>query len=502
MLRRRRTGAAGNTAILTIGTVVQTVIALVTVPLYLSQLGQERFGVWVIAGLVIAYFGLLDRALGTAVQREVAGAGDDDRDRAAIVWTAVVSNFAVGVAVAMGVVLVGEVIFMRFVDVSASLRTEAIETLPILASSVPLVSVMAICQGTLMARGRVASVSALETVRLLGLQLIPLGFVYVYGPDLRWLALGALVALAIATSLYLVAMLVLAIGPVRWSRPSLAIARRLYHYGKWVSVTSILTPVLDFSDRLVVGLVRGASTVTAYSIPYNLTARMTIIPLNVVRVSFPRFSGVSAQESRKMAVTAVAAVAAVTTPAAVFGSIISGPFFAWWLGGDIARESAPVAAILFAGFWVNGMGYVPSVLLQAQGRPDVPARFHTIEAVPFLLVLALGVYIGGAIGGAIAWSCRALVDALLLMIASSLGWRRVEMVVSAVLVTLAACLGALFPWNAAVLAVAGTPLVCLSLAVSWRLLPNEYKEKLLRVVRRKRTGSNRPAGPALGEGSD
>src|ERR1044071_5361636 len=130
MLRRRRTGAAGNTVILTIGTVVQTVIALVTVPLYLTQLGQERYGVWVIAGLVIAYFGLLDRALGTAVQKEVAGAAHEDRDRSAIVWTAVVSNFAVGVLVAMTVVLVGEVIFIRFVDLPSSLQSEALEALP------------------------------------------------------------------------------------------------------------------------------------------------------------------------------------------------------------------------------------------------------------------------------------------------------------------------------------------------------------------------------------
>jgi O-antigen/teichoic acid export membrane protein len=487
--------------ILTIGTVVQTVIALVTVPLYLSQLGQERYGVWVIAGLVIAYFGLLDRALGTAVQKEVAGGALEDRDRSTIVWTAVVSNFAVGVVVAMTVVLVGEVIFMRFVDLPTGMQTEAFEALPILAASVPLVSVMSICQGTLMARGRVTTVSGLETVRLLGLQLIPLAFVYVYGPDLRWLALGAFVALAIALSLYLGAMLLLAIGPVRWSRPSLAIARRLYHYGKWVTVTSILTPVLDFSDRLIVGAVRGASTVTAYSIPYNLTARMTIIPLNVVRVAFPRFSGVSVEESRSMAVTAVAAVAAVTTPAAVFGSIISGPFFAWWLGGDIAHESAPVAAILFAGFWVNGMGYVPSALLQAQGRPDVPARFHTIEAVPFLVVLAVGVTLGGAIGGAIAWSFRALVDALLLMIASTLGWRRGEILASAALVTLAACVGALFPDNAAVLAVAGILLVGPSLAMSWRLLPAEFKPRF-RFLRRNRPENDRSAGPVLGEGSD
>jgi len=68
-------------------------------------------------------------------------------------------------------------------------------------------------------------------------------------------------------------------------------------------------------------------------------------------------------------------------------------------------------------------------------------------------------------------------------------------------VTLAACVGALFAENAAVLGIAGTPLVCLSLVLSWRLLPAEYKARL-RFSRRKGRGSDRPPGPVLGEGSD
>jgi O-antigen/teichoic acid export membrane protein len=485
MSPRRRTGFAGNAAILTTGTVLQTIIALVTVPLYLTQLGEERFGIYVIAGLVISYFGLLDRGLGTAVQNELARLGDAPIERAGIVWTAAILNLVVGIMAAVAALVVGEVIFTRVIEIPEPLNTESIEALPELVVSVPLLTVSAIFQGALMAQGRIATVSVLETGRLLALQLLPLAFVYWQGADLRWLALGVVLAMALSATSYLVACAALVLRPRLWAGPSRAIGRRLFHYGKWVTVTSVLTPLLDYSDRVVIGAVRGASAVAAYSIPYNFTSRLTIVPFNVIRVAFPRFSAVGAHESRAMARTALAAVAAITAPAAVFGSFIAGPFFEWWLGGDIAVQAAPIAAVLFAGFWVNGLGYVPHAVLQAQGRPDLPARYHALELVPFLAVLGVAVYVAGPIGGAIAWSLRATADTVLLLYASSLAWRRSRsFLAAAAVVAVAAACGATFAFEPAVLAALGVPLVALSVGLAWRLAPEELTEVVRRRVRR------------------
>src|SRR5262245_65450900 len=90
MSERTGAGLSRNTLILIAGSVVQTVIGLVTVPIYLSVVGVERFGAWVIASLVIVYFQLLDRGLNAAIQNEVArldsGAG---RGRGTAIWNAV-----------------------------------------------------------------------------------------------------------------------------------------------------------------------------------------------------------------------------------------------------------------------------------------------------------------------------------------------------------------------------------------------------------------------------
>ncbi len=214
----------------------------------------------------------------------------------------------------------------------------------------------------------------------------------------------------------------LVLAPKRLARPTRALAIPLLHFGKWVSVTGLVGPILAVGDRLVIGAVRGATAVTVFSIPFNLASRLLVVPYSLIRVVFPRFSAIGVEDSRTLATSALVVLALVTAPFAVFGASVTSPFLDWWIGDDLATDAAPVAAILFAGVWVNGLGYVPFSLLQAQGRPDVPARYHTLELVPFLIVLGVGVYFAGPIGAALAWSFRALVDSALLLRAARLPW--------------------------------------------------------------------------------
>jgi O-antigen/teichoic acid export membrane protein len=308
------------------------------------------------------------------------------------------------------------------------------------------------------------------------LQLLPLGFAYWWGPELAWLALGLLAALAFSTVFHFAACLGLALAPRLWARPSRAVSARLFHYGKWVTATSVLSPVLEMSDRMLLATVRGASAVTTYAIPYNLASRLLIIPFSLVRVAFPRLSAIGADDSRALGGRALAGLAAVTAPLAVLGTTFAAPFLDWWIGGDVARNAAPIAAVLFAGVWINGLGYVPYTLLQAQGRPDLPARFHAIEFVPFLIVLAIGVKFGGAFGAAIAWCGRALFDSALLLAAAGLSWARDRrLLATSATVVVAAANGVIFASETPMLIAIGIPLAILSLVVAWRLSPADFQ---------------------------
>jgi O-antigen/teichoic acid export membrane protein len=478
-----------NTVILIAGTVVPTVIGLVTVPAYLSVLGAERFGVFVIVGLVIGYFALLDRGLNAAVQNEVARLNPEAADaRAAMVWTGVALNAVIGVLAGAGLWFLGWLLFGHLLSFSGDLRVESIDALPALAACVPLTTVLAVFQGGLLGRERFGTVTVLDMLRMSALQLLPLGFAYWWGPELVWLALGLLAALAFSAVCHFAACLGLVLAPRPWARPSRSVAARLFHYGKWVTATSVLSPLLEMSDRMVIASVRGASAVTTYAIPYNLASRLLVIPFSLIRVAFPRFSAIGAEDSRALGGRVLRGLAAVTAPLAVLGATLAAPFLEWWIGGDVARSAAPVAAVLFAGVWINGLGYVPYIVLQARGRPDLPARFHAFEFVPFLIVLAIGVKFGGPLGAALAWSGRALFDSALLLAAAGLTWARDKgfLAISAC-VAAAALNGVVFASQLPVLMAIGFPLTILSLVAAWMLSPADVRALVGATIRRGRS---------------
>jgi O-antigen/teichoic acid export membrane protein len=71
--------------------------------------------------------------------------------------------------------------------------------------------------------------------------------------------------------------------------------------------------------------------------------------------------------------------------------------------------------VLAVGIWLNSLAMVPSVFLQATGRPDATAKCHLIEIVPHVVILWASVVWLGATGAAIAMLIVTTLDACLLM---------------------------------------------------------------------------------------
>jgi O-antigen/teichoic acid export membrane protein len=88
------------------------------------------------------------------------------------------------------------------------------------------------------------------------------------------------------------------------------------------------------------------------------------------------------------------------------------------MGLDFAFSAAPVAELLLIGAWINGLAFIPYGMLQGQGRPDVTAKLHVLEFLPFVLLLWFLVIKFGLVGAAAAWVLRVAVDAGLLVAAA------------------------------------------------------------------------------------
>ena len=471
---------ARNTVYNLVGATTPTVVALVSVPLYLKRIGAARYGVLAIVWLLLGYFGSFDLGLSRAMTNKIAqlrAATAEEREE--IFWTACLLNAGLGIVAGIIFYIAGEWIFGSWFKMSGSLESEVRLALPWIAAAIPVVTVTAALTGALEGMQQFSTVNVIQSVGSAFFQLAPLLAAYWIGPALQYLIPVAVIMRCI-TALPLVwavrAGLPLS-GPPRLYRRQV---RTLFAYGSWVAVTNIVSPILVTFDRFLIGVLLGASDVAYYVVPFQLVSRAQMIPAALSRALFPHLSEIDAAESTRVSLSAIVTLAVVTTPIIILGILTIRPFLEFWVGSAFAAQAAPVGEVLLLGIWSNGLGYVPFALLQARGRPDVVAKFHLLEVAPFLIFLWYTLPRFGIAAAAVAWTARVSADMLLLLRAAGLFRDVLRPLMPAVaLVGAAVAYTLMFPGalSAARLGVAGTLLL---LSCTWALAASAHLRAIVR----------------------
>ena len=196
--------------------------------------------------------------------------------------------------------------------------------------------------------------------------------------------------------------------------------KRLLGFGGWVTLSDLVTPVMDFLDRFAIASLLGPVAVTNYVVPFNLASRTRILPVSVTRALFPRLSALGPDEARRLGVQTLRRLALLLTPVFLIGLLLVAPFLRWWIGTDFAHGAAPLGQILLVGAWSAGLAQIGFVTLQAEGRPSRVAWIRCGEIPFFLGVLWWGLVHFGVRGAAYAWTGWSLLDASLLLGTSGL----------------------------------------------------------------------------------
>lgn len=476
-----------NTLINVGGAVVPLLISLATVPAYIRLVGEARYGVLAVVWLVLGYFAVFDLGLSRATANQIARMrAEPPLEREQVFWTALGVNGALGAVGGAVLLLVGHILLSHTLKVAPDLRSEAIAALPWLAAAVPLTTLTLVLAGTLEGLERFMAVNLLTITGLALFQLGPLAYAYWVGPQLSGLIMVAV--LALFTSTILSFAVTAASLPVS-GKPRIDLDRltALMSYGGWITVTGVVGPILTVFDRIAIGAMLGPTAVTWYTVPFTLVLRVQILSGALARTLFPRFSVLQRDHAAAVGRDSLRTLVAVITPVTVVGAVTLKPFLRAWVGNDLARHSAPIGEILLLGMWLNSLAVIPYAFLQAQGRPDLPAKFHVFEVPPYIGSLLLGLYVAGIRGAAWAWTARAGVDAVLLFAAARKAatdepadWREIS--TASVLVT-AACVASLTVFDDLLVRVTiGGALI--TYAVLWGLrVASPQIQPLIRVLR-------------------
>lgn len=452
------------------GSIAPMFVSLATIPLFLHLIGDARYGVLAIVWLFMGYFGLFDPGITKAAEFHIARlhAPDQAKERQSVFWTALVINFTFGIIGGAVLYAIARPIFMSTFKMPAELRHEVIESLPWLAASIPLSVGIGVLGGALQAREQFGIFNSIRIFNATTSQLAPLAVAYWHGPQLTWLIPTVLIARTVGTIPTILALVRhLPINTrARFDRSRL---RSLFSYGGWITVTNLLTPILSSFDRMLIGSLVSAEAVAFYTVPFNLVGRVSALPGSLQNSIFPKLSRRNEEDSSRLASDSVAALAAVVTPVIVIGTAALPIFLRYWLGSAFAAHAAPVGLVLVVGIWMNSLAFVPYGHLQARGRPDIVAKFHAAEVLPFVGFLWLGLHFFGIVGAAFAWTLRVSIDTLLLFAADRAALRRRRLVPGFLLV-----IGAALASPSVILSfrtLMELALIALAIIWAWRLSP-------------------------------
>jgi O-antigen/teichoic acid export membrane protein len=230
---------------------------------------------------------------------------------------------------------------------------------------------------------------------------------------LSWLVAGVLYA----------ALSIRCLNSLRIPRVDFTQIRHLAVFGGWISISNLLTPVFVYFDRFLIGSLISLAAVGFYTVPYDMTVRLGIIPGSLAMTLFPAFSALSFTVGCRNLSTlfrkSLQYVALIVSPIVLVLAIFAHLLLRIWLGTEFATQSTLVLQTLSVGILFNSLAFIPVSLLQGIGRPDIPSKLLLIE-LPFYIGAAWVLTKHFGIAGAATASClRNLGDCALLVLSAT-----------------------------------------------------------------------------------
>ncbi len=394
--------------------IIIALIAFVSIPLYIEKIGPANYGALAIIWLIIDHFSIFDFGLSRAVAHKISDVKDVEKEHSEIYWTALVVSSVAAIMVAILIYLVLNVLVnklnIKVYDEVGGLQELIGYILPIL----PLSVLQCVLVGVVHGKEKIHAMSIINILSTLVYQLLPLVAICIYGDDIKLIILAMAVA-KLAAVIILIAYTIKIIGVGRGVKISINYGLSLLKYAKWVSASSMLSPFLNSADRFLVGIILGVKNIAYYTIPLQLIQRAIIIPSSIGNAAFPTLVKKSDKDGIELVAVLFGVVLGIITPIICLSLLCFENFIEYWISAEFAKNAAEPGKILLFGVWFNSISVISYVQLQARGLPQMIAKAHFYQIIPYMSFLYFFSINFGIEGAATAYTLRCLLDMFLML---------------------------------------------------------------------------------------
>lgn len=403
------------------GTGLPLLLGAVTIPYLIKTTGVEAFGVLTLVWALIGYFSLFDFGLGRALTQQVAAVRSAGlvTQLPSLIKTGLLFTAVTGIAGGLILAMLANQLALHWLKVSVPLQQSTNQALLIAAIGIPLTTITTGLRGILEAYEDFKVVNLLRIVLGAANFGLPALSVMLISNSLSWMVASLVAARFVVLLGHL--WLVYQRLPAGWlsGRFDRTNLRNLLSFGAWMTVSNIVSPLMVTADRFVISAVLGASMVAFYTVPYEALSRVLVLPGALTSALFPRLAFVmltDPTEAQRLYNKCLMLVTGMLLPICIIFAIGSKWGLTLWLGKDFAENSWIIVCIMSLGVLLNGIAFVPFASIQASGDARSTAILHIFELIFYIPFLFFGLKAYGLVGAAAAWTARAGVDLIALLI--------------------------------------------------------------------------------------
>ena len=400
-----------------LGNVIPLIAAIITVPELVKSLEVQSFGIITLIWSLVGYFGIFDLGVGRALTYEIRMAitSDHKNEVGSIIKSGVLIALLTGF---FGAVLIGFILAPNAASwFKITENSNQIDNVfKIIALSILPTTFFSCLKGALEALGNFTETNTIRAFIGSMMFIIPYLEVRLGDSNLINIAIGIAIMrfLILGITLYWLRTLIFE-KPKLKPKTNKYYTTKLLGYGFWVTLSSIISPIMVYGDRFIITGLVGVSEIIFYAIPQEGIQRLLLIPGTITTALLPRLiSSVENTNLKKLYLESKRRVAIVMLGVCIACAILSHKVLAYWINSEFSDKAYPIVLVLLIGIWFNSIAQFSISILLARKQPKRIAIIHIIELF-FYIIFIYGFIISfGILGAALAWSIRTIIDYFIL----------------------------------------------------------------------------------------
>lgn len=391
---------------------INPLLQLALTPYFISRLGRQQFGLWVLGLTVVNMSQVISLGAGVAATKHVSadlGAGATDRAVAAV-RAAVAVALVGGLSAVILLWLLAPVIAARFFSpLGSSSLVAAIFLLAVVAGAVQEID--SVYSGALRGAERFDLSARVEVPARIGIGIVLIWLAARYGSAATMLAgLAAAMSMKALLKGWQAAFL---LGDGRCCLPSRAVIplKRVLHFGVWQWAQTLGSVMFTSLDQLLIGGLLGSRALMRYSVCLQLAQYVHTIPSAAMQVIFPRVSslgrGLDGRSGNSLLGSATLVAVALSGLLGLLLVIFAHPLLAHWIGPAFADENSRLLVLLVVVHIVLAFNIGAYFILLGRGESARSAKIVISASVAqTLMAVVLAPF------GIFAFACNRLVYSL------------------------------------------------------------------------------------------